>query len=67
MSGAIEARAQAIATMRVERVKDEVAAALGERRGIAVERDDRGVVAIGRRLRARWLSEPQLRSIGWWR
>ncbi len=49
-----------------ERWRRRVAARLRDIAGVSVEIEDDGVVARGRRLRARWLKDARLRWLGGW-
>jgi hypothetical protein len=50
----------------VARAKARAMAALGDVPGITVEEIEGGIVATGRRLKARWLSDARLRWLGGW-
>lgn len=58
MSGVVDAA--------VARGKARVLAALSDVPGIAAEEIEDGIVASGRRLRARWLTDARLRWLGGW-
>lgn len=62
MSAVVEYRAERVAAGWRARIADRLRAA----GGIDVEVRDGGVVARGRGLRARWLTDARLRWIGGW-
>jgi hypothetical protein len=50
----------------VARAKARVAEALAREEGLSVEEVPGGIAVSGRRLKARWLTDPRLRWLGGW-
>lgn len=66
MIAGIEARGRALAAAAVARAIRRAHAAIAATPGVSAATVDDGVVATGRRLRARWLSDARLRWLGGW-
>ncbi len=66
MMAAVEARGRAAAERALARARARVAAALAAVPGVVPEIVDDGVIARGRRLKARWLTDARLRWLGGW-
>lgn len=62
----LEARGIVLAEDAVARAKARVRDAVADVPGVRAEITDDGVVASGRRLRARWLNDARLRWLGGW-
>ena len=66
MMARLERRGTAMADTAVARWRRRVAEAIGQVPGVTAEIVDDGVVARGRRLKARWLTDARLRWLGGW-
>ena len=66
MSAALTALGDRIALKALKRARARAAAAIGAVPGVTAEIVDDGIVAVGKRLRARWLRDARLRWLGGW-
>lgn len=66
MIAGLEARARAIGAAAVARTCVRVRDAIAAVPGVSAEIDEGGIVATGKRLRARWLTDARLRWLGGW-
>lgn len=62
----LEARIARAVAPRVAAAVERVRSAVGEVSGVVVEEVEGGIVASGRRLKARWLDDARLRWLGGW-